>query len=72
MSVICDVIKQERSPVQIQGTNIFFFLFLKSKNRKIITDRDLYKKKSNTEVSNVKLIDKKNRGLIKWKTFQKA
>lgn len=49
---------QERSPVQIQGTNIFF-LFLKSKNRKIITDRDLYKKKSNTEVSNVKLIDKK-------------
>lgn len=51
---------------------IFFFLFLKSKNRKIITDRDLYKKKSNTEVSNVKLTDKKNRGLIKWKTFQKA
>lgn len=61
MSVICDVIKLTAGKVTSTGSRHkhFFFLFLKSKNRKIITDRDLYKKKSNTEVSNVKLIDKK-------------
>lgn len=44
----------------------------KTKNRKITTDRDFYsKKKSNAEISQVKLTAKK-RGLIKWETFQKA
>lgn len=58
MSVICDVIKLTAGKVTSRDLgHKHFFSFFKSKNRKIITNRDLYKKKSTTEESNVKLTD---------------
>lgn len=47
---------QENSPALISGTDKAIW---SQKNRKVITDRDFYNKKPDTEISTVKLTTKK-------------